>query len=245
MNNHVVYANVEDIHTRYTTKDFKHAITFIIGSKNEGKTTLAKNIISISNPTSVIVSDLDHQANSELDDVNYTKVNTDNILTTTLNLVKSGNNGHILLWIRDVDNYNFKHKLNNLLIHNRAYNLSIIIEMQYSRIPPNIRAQIDHVFILKCNSIADQKKYYEYFMSYISFESARQYINNLKNDLAVSINDGKISIIKYHTDTIKPILKKLVIPEIVEDTPTKQSNIKSELIEIRKTITKLIEQLSS
>lgn len=241
--NELVYDNVEDIHARYTT-DVNidtgpgNDIFVIYGYRNTGKTTLAKNIICLTKPDIVMVSDTDlvKEGKAELEDMNYMKVNPVDLITTTYEVVKSNKKHHILLWLRDADiavsggKFFNNVELQNMIVNRSKYNLSIIIEMQYcSGIPPNIRIHIDHVFIFKCNRINELKKYYEYYLGDIDFSSYHKANKNMDDNAVINNYKGTTRAIKYPKHPAKIDLQKLEISKQEQVNNTVKTDFKREL----------------
>ncbi len=60
-------------------------------------------------------------------------------------------------WIKDVN-------VRTLFMNGRHYNIMFIITMQYALgIPPNLRTNVDYVFILRENYVSNRKRLYEHY----------------------------------------------------------------------------------
>ena len=60
-------------------------------------------------------------------------------------------------WVRDVN-------IRSLFMNGRHFNILFIITMQYALgIPPNLRTNIDYVFILRENYVSNRKRLYEHY----------------------------------------------------------------------------------
>jgi hypothetical protein len=76
-------------------------------------------------------------------------------------------------WTNDIN-------IRSLFMNGRHYKVFFIITMQYPLgIPPNLRANIDYVFILRNNNTSDRKRIYEHYAGvFPSFEVFCQVMDN-------------------------------------------------------------------
>lgn len=262
-NQNQLYENVEDIHSRYTTQDFKNKNFLIIGGRCQGKTTLAKNIISIAKPKSVVISGA-KDAKGELIDMFYTKLSPKKDLMGQINeIMNKKDRGHTLIWIRGIDlidNKIFKTKtFEKLLFNSRSYNLSVIIEMQHSySLGPELRTNFDYVFLAREDYINNQKKNFEYYLGlYPSYASYKKVNDSLKqyNFLMIK-NFSSAQLVK---ERVSKIITKLSMPFThleVLDLPKEEMTVdfekqneirelKKKVIDIRKELTKVIDRLET
>mgnify|MGYP000542468758 CR=1 FL=1 len=79
-------------------------------------------------------------------------------------------------WTRDIN-------VRSLFMNGRHYKIMFLITMQYALgIPPNLRTNIDYVFILRENYISNRKRLYEHWAGmFPSFEIFCQVMNSLEN----------------------------------------------------------------
>ena len=75
-------------------------------------------------------------------------------------------------WIKDVN-------VRTLFMNGRHYNIMFIITMQYALgIPPNLRTNVDFVFILRENYVSNRKRLYEHYAGmFPTFEMFNQVMN--------------------------------------------------------------------
>lgn len=224
------------------------SITLITGSRATGKTTLAKNIISLVKPDSVLISSEDPW--EEFND-GYTKYpSIGDACKSVIKLKDSKLN--LLIWIRDVDIFEsnlFKNPdFMRLIQYNRCYNLSFIIEQQFLNLPPTIRCNINNVYLtLKNNKLRGQfdiKRYFEYFGSNVSYTEFRERIYNSPPDMRTFCINRLIPV-SYSLSPVLPALKVLDTPsnESQSDSESQVKQIKNEIISVRKTLTGLLDKL--
>jgi len=255
-----LYEYVEDMHSRYTTEDFKNKASLIVGKRGVGKTTLAKNIISLTKPDSVVVSGM-KDIKGEMNDMSYTKLSPKKDFMEQVNkIVNEKNRGHTLIWIRDMDIFDsgiFKTKtFRNILMNHKLLNLSMIVEIQIGiSLTPILRTNFDWIFLAREDYINSQKKNYEHYIgsypSYSSYKKVNDSLTQFDFLMIKTISFSHLvrdSVSKIRTKQLPPFVNLNVLKLPKEDIidPKKQNEIKelkNKVIEIRKKLSEVIDRL--
>lgn len=200
---------------KFDLKNLKnHCTIALIAKRRSGKSVLVKDIMRTKNdiPSSVVISRTEKlnkcYGNNMPDSYIYYNFDTDilsrifkrqNRLIEDNNKRKKNNkylkDDRVLLimddcmsdknWIKDPN-------ILELFFNGRHYHLSFILTMQYSKgLPPDMRANLDYIFLLAEDFICNRKRLYEdYAGMFPSFDVFQQVFTELTDDFGCMVIDN-------------------------------------------------------
>ena len=168
----------------------------IIGKRGFGKSLIIKNLIKHYNEkyniTKCVVISQTEKFNkfygNFIDGKIYDELN-DNLINNIINYQKM-NMDDLLIIIDDSIKHKFRSNVfNDMIINGRHYNITLIMALQYSFFSPEIRMNIDHIFLSNDEIISSRKKLYEHYCGCFStFKKFNDAFNKLNNFNFMFIN---------------------------------------------------------
>lgn len=250
-NNNIITNFISANNTNNTINNIKFKKNFFIGifgQRECGKSSLILNILkNIENTVDycIIYDPLcDTYKNKykydNMKNLNYEIKNNVNFneLENIIEYQKNNPDKHIVFIFDCVILKNFfKEKvIDDLILNSRHYNISIIYSMQFSlNIPPEVRCNLDYVFIFNNINISEQKRLYDHYCGiYESFNIFHAVISNIKDYDSLVIGIDKLpKIISHNEIELTKKLNKFNGLNKLDELITIDNNIIKELRIIR------------
>jgi hypothetical protein len=159
-----------------------NSVVVLIGKRNTGKSYLVKDLLFYQQdiPVGSVISPTE-QANKFYSNIippifihdEYSEPITCNLLKRQKKLKKLENSGHKDLDVRTFlilddclydKSWQKDPNIRNIFMNGRHYNILFLLTMQFALgIPPNLRTNIDYVFILRENIVSNRKRIYDHY----------------------------------------------------------------------------------
>jgi len=241
-----------------------HKTICIIGKRDIGKTTVAKNIAAMCDADCGLILFRKENEYSEFIKLGYnvSKVDSgddvENSLSRYLSIVSKDNKlrkGIIILddiFVKNNKNYKL---VFDLMLNNKHYKQTVIITAQFSYFPPEVRANFNYIMLGRDSYISDMKRYYEHYAGfYPLFNKFKEDFSKLEdedysfyviNNLCYNNTDEKF----FYTRSDLSLIPTKKVEHLEINYEEKDDNfeldnfkkiLKTELINIKESLEKIV-----